>query len=228
MLNRLVCLLIISCLPVLTAQTGLATQNSTTPKSLLFDKAPTTLSSVDVLPQWRRVIEDYALIQSLPPSNRVTAWNRFIDSVQHDLPVRQILKVNLWFNGYPYKQDNWLYDRNDHWATPTEFLQTGGDCEDYAIIKYLTLRRLGFAAATMRIVMVYDVFSGTDHAFLTVRHDGEIYVLDNRDGRTIEAHYVDRYKPHYAFNEHDLWTYERPVMVETLRDDQQDVLTGNR
>lgn len=223
MAHRFLCLAVVLCLLLFAAEPASATQNET-----LLTTSPTQIQSIDALPQWRRVIEDYALIQSLPPSNRVIAWNKFIDSIRDDRPIRQILKVNLWFNGYPYKQDNWLYSRNDHWATPTEFLQTGGDCEDYAIIKYLTLRRLGFSAEAMKIVMVYDVFSGTDHAFLTVQYNGETYVLDNRDNLTVESHYVDRYKPHYAFNEHDLWTYDRPAVVEKLRDDEDGVLTGNR
>lgn len=223
MVRHSLCLIFVLSLLVLNAGSVLATQNST-----LFANSPTDTQSIDVLPQWKRVIEDYALIQSLPPSNRFKAWNKFIASIENDQPIRQILKVNLWFNGYPYKQDDWLYAKSDHWATPTEFLQTGGDCEDYAIIKYLTLRRLGFAAEAMKIVMVYDVFSGTDHAFLTIEHDGETYVLDNRDNLTVESHYVDRYKPHYAFNEQGLWTYDRPVVVEKLRDDEASVLTGNR
>lgn len=184
---------------------------------------------LDTLPQWQRLIEDYAFERSMPPSGKFKAWNQFIDGLKNDSPTRQILKVNLWFNGFPYKQDNWIYGEDDHWASPSEFLQNGGDCEDYAIIKYMTLRRLGFAVETMKVAMVYDVFSGTDHAFLVVYHGGESFVLDNRDNMTVPAHYAKRYKPHFAFNEKNLWTYDSPLIVRNQRpDNSNDVMPGNR
>lgn len=184
---------------------------------------------VVTLRQWQRVVEDYAFQSSFEPSKKIYAWKRFMSSVESEEPLGQLLKVNLWFNGFPYKQDNWVYGEDDYWATPSEFLENGGDCEDFAIIKYITLRLLGFPAESMKIAMVYDVFSGTDHSFLIVNYEGEDFVLDNRENMTVADHYVDRYKPHYAFNEQKLWMFDSPLMVEKLRkDDSGDVLPGNR
>ena len=55
---------------------------------------------------------------------------------------------------------------------PGEFLHRGGDCEDYALAKYLALRALGFAAADLRIVALSDAARGLHHAVLTVRLEG--------------------------------------------------------
>lgn len=184
---------------------------------------------VETLHQWQRVVEDYAFQSMIDPSRKIYAWKKFMDTLEGETPIRQLLKVNLWFNGFPYKQDNWVYGEDDYWATPSEFLENGGDCEDFAIIKYITLRLLGFSAEDMKIAMVYDVFSGTDHSFLIVNYEDESFVLDNRENMTVTDHYVDRYKPHYAFNEEKLWTFESPVMVQKMRKDEDGtVLTGNR
>lgn len=184
---------------------------------------------IETLPQWQRVIEDYAFTSAIEPSRKVAAWKRFLDSVEHEPPIRKILKVNLWFNGFPYKQDNWIYGQEDYWASPAEFLENGGDCEDFVIIKYLTLRLLGFPADAMKIAMVYDVYSGTDHSLLVVEHDGETFVLDNRDNLTVPAHYAERYKPHYVFNEENLWTYDSPRIARSVRNDGgENVMPGNR
>ena len=184
---------------------------------------------LQTLPQWQRIIEDYAFQRYIGPSQKIRAWDKFTSSLYEEPPLRQLLKVNLWFNGFPYKQDNWVYGKEDHWATPSEFLENGGDCEDFAIIKYITLRQLGFDADSMQIAMVYDVFSGTDHAFLIVRHDGEDFILDSRENLTIASHYTKRYKPHFVFNESDLWTFDSPLIARQARGDNSDeVLPGNR
>lgn len=184
---------------------------------------------IETLPQWQRVIEDYAFTSAFNPSRKVAAWKRFLDSVENEPPVRQILKVNLWFNGFPYKQDNWIYGQEDYWASPSEFLENGGDCEDFVIIKYITLRLLGFSAEDMKIAMVYDVYSGTDHSLLIVNYNDEQFVLDNRDNMTVSSHYNERYKPHYVFNEKDLWTYDSPLIARSVREDAgNEVMPGNR
>ncbi len=187
-------------------------KNNTSQNDLLKAKNK-QIAPLHTLPQWQRVLEDHAFENTIEPSKKYRAWKKFVRSVQNESPVRQLLKVNLWFNGFPYKQDNWVYGEDDYWATPSEFLENGGDCEDYVITKYLTLRQLGFSSKNMKIAMVYDVFSGTDHSLLIVEHDNETYVLDNRENMTVAAHYAKRYKPHYIFNENNLWTYDSPVIA---------------
>ena len=45
-----------------------------------------------------------------------------------------------------YLEDLANYGLPDYWATPLQFLDRDGDCEDYAIAKFVSLRELGFAA----------------------------------------------------------------------------------
>lgn len=69
----------------------------------------------------------------------------------------------------------------DHWSAPLETLQAGiGDCEDYALLKYLALREAGFAEDDLQILIVRDPILRADHAVVVVRHDNRWIVLDNR------------------------------------------------
>ena len=73
------------------------------------------------------------------------------------------------------------YPVADIWTTPlTTFASGTGDCEDYAIAKYVALREAGVAPEDLRIVIVRDTGSHQDHAVAAARVDGEWLILDNR------------------------------------------------
>ena len=52
------------------------------------------------------------------------------------------------------------------------FASNAGDCEDYAIAKYVALQEIGIAAADLRLVVVHDEATKQDHAVAAVRYDG--------------------------------------------------------
>ena len=69
----------------------------------------------------------------------------------------------------------------DRWSAPLETFSTGrGDCEDYAIAKYVALREAGVAEQDLRLVVVRDLALNQDHAVITARISGKWMVLDNR------------------------------------------------
>ena len=69
----------------------------------------------------------------------------------------------------------------DRWSAPLDTFTTGrGDCEDYAIAKYVALTEAGIAADDLRLVIVRNTAAGEDHAITAARLDGEWIVLDNR------------------------------------------------
>jgi predicted transglutaminase-like cysteine proteinase len=69
----------------------------------------------------------------------------------------------------------------DRWSAPLATLTSGrGDCEDYAIAKYVALIAAGFAEDDVRLVIVRDAAVGEDHAIVAARLDGNWIVLDNR------------------------------------------------
>jgi predicted transglutaminase-like cysteine proteinase len=69
----------------------------------------------------------------------------------------------------------------DRWSAPFETLRSGrGDCEDYAIVKYLALLQAGVSEDDMKLVVLKSFFPSEDHAVLAVRVDGDWLILDNR------------------------------------------------
>ena len=69
----------------------------------------------------------------------------------------------------------------DHWSAPFETLNSNrGDCEDYAIVKYLALRAAGISQDDVKIIILRNVFPEDDHAAVAARVDGEWLILDNR------------------------------------------------
>jgi predicted transglutaminase-like cysteine proteinase len=69
----------------------------------------------------------------------------------------------------------------DRWSTPLETLSTGlGDCEDYAIAKYVALIKAGLRREDVRLVLMHDDLSNEDHAVVAARFDDEWIILDNR------------------------------------------------
>src|SRR5690606_36392050 len=100
------------------------------------------------------------------------------------------------------------YGMRDHWETPMEFLKRGkGDCEDYAMAKYISLRALGFRQDQMRMVIVFDHVMQMPHALLIVENDGESLVLDNQNPAVLSADDVSRYKPIYSISQVAWWRH---------------------
>lgn len=190
----------------------------------ILKKAP-----IDTLPKWQNVLRKDTIERASVQSKQYQKWQAFIASLRGEPKLRQMMRVDLWFKQFPQKIDSWAYGSDDYWASPAEFLDKGGDCEDYAIIKYMSLKQLGFDPKDMRIAMVYDVYSGTDHAYLIVTHDGVDYVLDNREKMTVARFMEQRYKMHFTFNEFDVDVYSKPVMAHKVRQsDNGRVIPGNR
>ena len=129
---------------------------------------------------------------------------------------KQIQLVNRYVNRKRYNDDRTKIIRNEngrlsipsHWATLVEFIEKGGDCEDFATAKYLLLRRFGFGAEDMRIVVVYDRSHRSHHAVLATRLDGETtWVLDS-DNRIYRKWRPPGYRYVYAVNELGIWDHD--------------------
>jgi predicted transglutaminase-like cysteine proteinase len=69
----------------------------------------------------------------------------------------------------------------DHWSPPFETLLTHrGDCEDYAIVKYVALLQAGLSQDDVQIVILRNLLLKEDHAVVAARVDGKWLILDNR------------------------------------------------
>ena len=116
----------------------------------------------------------------------------------------RLLAVNRHFNAFPYVPDRVGGRPSDDWASPLTFLQRSGDCEDYAIAKYLTLRLLGVPEEKMAILILRDSARRIDHAVLVVDESGALLVLDNLRGLApLEAYF--RFQPLFVLTAEASW-----------------------
>lgn len=133
---------------------------------------------------------------------RTADWTRKLDKLRSRSTVRQLKAVNREVNALTYVADTDNWAQADYWATPQEMLERGGDCEDFATAKYFALRQLGFAAADLRIAVVWDSVDREQHAVLLARAGDRTLVLDNKraDPAPLAA-VADRYQLLYALDD---------------------------
>jgi predicted transglutaminase-like cysteine proteinase len=141
-------------------------------------------------------------------ASRVQKWRGILLSDPQADESRKLELVNRFFNTLPFVSDQEHWGKMDYWATPTEFLATnGGDCEDFAIAKYLTLREIGVPAERLRITYVKAMTLNQAHMVLTYypTPDAEPLVLDNLQPDIKPASQRQDLIPVYSFNGDNLW-----------------------
>ena len=90
----------------------------------------------------------------------------------------------------------------DRWSAPLETLATGrGDCEDYAIAKYVALTQAGVAAEDVRVIIVHDLAVDENHAVVATRLDGDWIILDNRWLTLVKDREMPRMVPLFALDQ---------------------------
>lgn len=134
-------------------------------------------------------------------------WVEFLDSLETDALSEQLIQVNRYVNETTYIQDVANWGKSDHWAAPAEFFAKGGDCEDYAIAKYFSLRKLGFPPEQLRIVVLRDRRRRQVHAVLAVTWGNRTLVLDNLRDRIVPWRELHDYLPIYSLNEQSAWLH---------------------
>jgi predicted transglutaminase-like cysteine proteinase len=143
-----------------------------------------------------------------PAAIRVQQWRAIMASDKGTDDARKLDLVNRFFNALPFVSDAEHWGKTDYWATPLEFLQSnGGDCEDFAIAKYLTLRELGVPIERLRITYVNAIALNQAHMVLAyyATPDAVPLVLDNLQPAILPASRRSDLVPVYSFNGDSLW-----------------------
>jgi predicted transglutaminase-like cysteine proteinase len=181
----------------------------------LFGGTAVRTRNVASIPKWMDVLgrtRVEALLGRCQENNcpsKATRWYGQLADWQGMGRYEQMVRVNRFVNGYPYITDDDLLGVRDYWQTPGDFLRQSGDCEDYAITKYYTLKALGWPESALRLVIVRDAVRGIAHAVLAVKHGGVDYILDNLATEPLADKYVRQYSPYYAINAEYRWVYLR-------------------
>ena len=139
--------------------------------------------------------------------SRTTTWAQLRDRVKGLPRIEMLREVNRFWNAWPYRSDLEVWKQEDYWAIPAEFLKRSGDCEDYSIAKYYTLRELGVPADDLRIVVVKETIRNIGHAILVVFDGSEAYILDNLSNSVRPMARVRNYQPHFSVNEEGRWMH---------------------
>ena len=146
---------------------------------------------------WERVVAD----------TKVT-WTGKGQPAETTVAPLALNRVNAFFNQVPYISDIRHWGVEDYWATPVEMLSSfGGDCEDYSVAKYLTLKDVGVPIERLRITYVRALRLNEAHMVLAYYRtpEAEPLILDNLTKDVLPASQRTDLEPVYSFNDDDLW-----------------------
>ena len=198
------------------APQSMAAAPKTTVAPKIFGTAEIRTRGVQKFKKWTGVLQRYQgdrkkegrpCKPSLLNPCDIAKWLAFTRDVAKKPKRQQLDAVNAYMNKRRYIVDPKNYGKRDYWATPKQFFNKNGDCEDYAISKYISLLHAGFDPDAMRIVIVKDLNLKVAHGILVVYLDGEALVLDNQIPKVINAKRIRHYKPVYSINKKHWWRH---------------------
>ena len=167
-------------------------------------------------PKWTGMLKRYFKAGALGEGDCTSAtfntchlaeWQAFLNSLEGKKTVKKVKAINNYLNGLKYITDSRNWGVDDYWATPSQFKSQNGDCEDYAIAKYMSLRAIGFPLDKMRIVVVQDENLGVAHGILAVYIKNKPYILDKQIKQILPSKKIHHYKPFFSLNEKSWWLH---------------------
>ena len=181
--------------------------------------------------KWRGVEADMAKEQTVMDRCRADAEHcpsyaaqflRLIGAVKAKSGRARLDEANRAVNtAIRYVSDFTQFGEADRWSTPlASFATAKGDCEDYAIAKYVALREAGFPQEEMRVVLVRDRAVRQDHAVLAARLDGRWLILDNRRSELVEDTDASTLTPLFAINHRGVHLFAAPYAKRPLLADE--------
>ena len=161
------------------------------------------------------LVDRYAALFGNSARRYLKNWQNFVQTTSSRLEPAQYSKdappvldrVNDFINRLPSITDIEHWKVVDYWATPAEmFASDGGDCEDFVIAKYFTLKELGVPIERLRMVYVRTWRSSEAHMVLAYypKTDATPLILDNLYGRIVPATERPDLIPVYSFNDENL------------------------
>jgi predicted transglutaminase-like cysteine proteinase len=195
-----------------------------------FGLSTATVTQGAVLEKWlsiKREVGDERLVLRLCEENRASCQSRaaleflaIVESGRKLAGRARLGEINRAINlKLKPKSDLALYGADDVWSPPLATLAIGaGDCEDYAIAKFVALQEAGVSPDDLRILIVRDDLREEDHAVVAARLDGNWLMLDNRHMAMVEDKRVRRYRPVFLVDRDGVKLYsDTPSIAEGWR-----------
>lgn len=167
-------------------------------------------------PNFDRILELVTQRGGAPAAQRFQSWRSLVSTGNEGTELERLSRVNDFFNRQiAFDDDMAIWNQADYWATPSETLGLGrGDCEDFVIAKYFTLRQLGLASERLRLIYV-RARTGTGTGASAQAHmvlayyaqpDAEPLVLDNLISDIRLASRRPDLLPVFSFDQEGLFT----------------------
>lgn len=168
-------------------------------------------SNLKPFTKWTEMFNRFeAQLQNGDAIGAIKKWEKELAAYRNQPLKTMAENVNTFVNRTRYITDSNNWGQSDYWATPVEFLRRGGDCEDFAVAKYVALRSLGVPEERMRVAIVQDTQKNIPHAVLIVYAESGIYVLDNQNESVLSGESGSRYRPIYSINRQAWWLHSAP------------------
>lgn len=159
-----------------------------------------------------------------PGREAVTAWRRLLADAAGLDEVEQVRRVNAFFNRrIQYESDDVVWHQNDYWATPLETLgRAMGDCEDFAIAKYVSLEALGIPRSKLRLTYVRAQIGGPTSGIVQAHMilgyypepSADPMILDSLISEIRPASRRPDLAPIFSFNAEGLWVAGAPAVSD--------------
>ena len=146
----------------------------------------------------------------------VNQWREVVAGSKGLAENEQIIRINDFFNRrIAFVDDTETWGKGDYWATPLETLGRGrGDCEDFAIAKYVSLKSLGVPLDKLRLTYVRAQTGGISQAHMVLAYypspRAEPLILDNLVSDILPASRRGDLFPVFSFNSEGLWVGSGP------------------
>ena len=171
--------------------------------------------------KWRGVEADMVKEQAVLDQCRASAdgcpsyaaqFLRLINAVKSKTGRARLDEANRAVNAaIRYVSDYAQYGEADRWSAPlATFATAKGDCEDYAIAKYVALHEAGFPREDLRVVLVRDRAVRQDHAVLAAHLDDRWLILDNRRSELLADSDASSFTPLFAINHRGVQLFAAP------------------
>jgi predicted transglutaminase-like cysteine proteinase len=174
----------------------------------LLNIAVTTRLAADEPVDSTPVQSNVKQVLGINAQQRIYTWYRLIDDYKDANTLDKLEQVNNFFNQLDFVNDSDLWGQEDYWATPIQMLiSNGGDCEDFSIAKYFTLRKMGVPEDRMRLAYVKALQLNQAHMILTYfpATDADPLILDNLVTAIRPLSERTDLLPVYSFNGNGLW-----------------------
>lgn len=146
-----------------------------------------------------------------PAFNLATQLNGLLGQLNQAKESDKLTHINHFFNqNIDYGQDLFIWRNKDYWASPGETIGVAaGDCEDFAIAKYVFLKILGVANSKLRLTYVKAIYNGKRQAHMVLSYypspNAEPWILDNIKPQILPASQRPDLTPIFSFNDQGLW-----------------------